>query len=169
MKIFLTGRPGSGKSTVLMELIEQLKAEGLKVGGIITPEVRARCYRTAFKVVDLSSGEEGILASVDQPTGPMVGKYRVNLQDFERVALPALDFALKECDIICIDELGKMEFFSAKFKQRVNEILKSEKPLIAAVHRNYAKIYEKRGSLIQVTPENREKIIDTIISRILRK
>lgn len=169
MKIFLTGRPGSGKSTVLMEVIEQLKAEGLKVGGIITPEVRARGYRRAFKVVDLSSGEGGILASVDQPAGPRVGKYRVNLQDFERVALPALDFALKECDIICIDELGKMEFFSTKFKQNVNEILKSEKPLIAAVHRNYAKIYEKRGSLIQVTQENREEIIDTIISRILRK
>lgn len=169
MKIFLTGRPGSGKSTVLMKIIEQLKAEGLKVGGITTPEVRARGYRTAFKVLDLFSGEEGTLASIDQPLGPRVGKYRVDIPDFERVALPALDFALRECDIICVDELGKMEFFSAKFKQKVNEILKSEKPVIAAVHRNYAKIYEKIGTMLHVTPENREKIADTIISHISKK
>ena len=169
MKIFLTGRPGSGKSTVLKKVIEQLKAQGLKIGGITTPEVRAKGRRIAFKVVDLFSGEEGTLASIDQPLGPRVGKYRVNVPDFERVALPALDFALKECDIICVDELGKMEFFSAKFKQRVNEILKSEKPVIAAVHRNYAKLYEKMGTMLHVTPENREKIVDTIISRISKR
>ncbi len=160
--------PGSGKSTVLKRVIEQLKAQGLKVGGITTPEVRARGYRTAFKVLDIFSGEEGILASIDQPTGPRVGKYRVNIPDFERVALSALDFALKECDIICIDELGKMEFFSAKFKQRVNEIVKSEKTIIAVVHRNYAENYEKIGTMIHVTPENREKIIGLIVSKILK-
>jgi len=169
MKIFLTGMPGSGKSTVLMKAIERLRAEGLSVGGIITPEVRTEGKRTAFKVVDLSSGEEGILASVDQPNGPTVGKYRVNMPDFERVTMQALDFALKECDIICIDEIGTMELFSAKFKQKVNEILRLEKPVIVAVHRNYAKNYEKMGIMIQVTPENREKIIDTIVSKIQRK
>jgi len=169
MKIFLTGMPGSGKSTVLMKAIERLRAEGLRVGGIITPEVKTEGRRTAFKVVDLSSGEEGILASVDQPNGPSVGKYRVNITDFERVAIPALNSAIKECDIICIDEIGKMELFSAKFKQKVNEILKSEKPLIAAVHRNYAKNYERIGIMIHVTPENREAIVDTVISKIQRK
>jgi nucleoside-triphosphatase len=59
-----------------------------------------------------------------------------------------------------------MELFSAKFKQKVNEILKSEKVLIAAVHRNYAKNYERMGIMIQVTPENREKIANMIFSKI---
>jgi nucleoside-triphosphatase len=168
MKIFLTGMPGSGKSTVLMNVIERLRAEGLSVGGIITPEVRTEGRRTAFKVMDLSSGEEGILASVNQPTGPMVGKYRVNIQDFERVAIPALNSAMRQCQIICIDEIGTMELFSAEFKQKINEILKSEKPLIAVVHRNYAKNYEKMGLMIHVTPENREKIVNAITSKILK-
>jgi nucleoside-triphosphatase len=165
MKIFLTGMPGSGKSTVLMKVIEKLRAEGLSIGGIITPEVRTEGRRTAFKVVDLSSGEEGILASVDQPVGPTVGRYRVNIQDFERVAISALNSAIKQCQIICIDEIGAMELFSAKFKQKVNEILRSGKPLIAVVHRNYAKNYEEIGTMIHVTPENREKITDTIVSK----
>ena len=55
MKIFLTGRPGSGKSTVLMKVMERLEAKGLKIGGITTPEVRAKGRRVAFRVVALSS------------------------------------------------------------------------------------------------------------------
>ena len=171
MKIFLTGRPGSGKSTVLMKVIDRLKAIGLKVGGITTPEIRIEGRRMAFKVVDLSSGEEGTLASSNQPTGPRVGRYRVNIPDFERVALPALSFALKECDVLCLDELGKMEFFSSKFKQKVDEILRSVKPIIAVIHHDYANNYEKVGRLLYITPENREKIVGIIVSEMnsLRK
>lgn len=170
MKVFLTGSPGAGKSTVMLKVIERLKAEALKVGGIATPEVRgADEQRVAFKVVDLATGEEGTLASVDQPVGPRVGKYRVNIQDFERIALPALNYALEKCDVICIDELGTMEFFSAKFKQKVKEVLESGKPVVAVVHRNYARLYEKTGTTFQVTTENREELAHLIASKILRK
>jgi len=169
MKVFLTGRPGSGKSTVLMRAIDRLRAEGRRVGGITTPEVRVEGRRVAFRVVDLYSGREGVLASVDRPTGPRVGRYRVDLPDFERVVLPALDHALQECDVICIDELGTMEFFSEAFKEKVGEAMRSEKPLIAVVHQNYARLYEKAGTLIQVTPENRETLAETIAQKVLAK
>jgi nucleoside-triphosphatase len=170
MKIFLTGSPGAGKSTVMLKVIERLRAEGLKIGGITTPEVRgAHGDRTAFKVVDLASGEEGTLASVDQPSGPRVGKYRVNIQDFERVALLALNYALEECDVVCVDELGTMEFFLAKFKQKVKEVLESGKPVVAVVHRNYARFYEKTGTIFRVTLENREKITRLVVTEILGK
>jgi nucleoside-triphosphatase len=169
MKIFLTGRSGSGKSTALMTVIERLVAKGLRIGGIITPEVRAKDRRIAFKVIDLSSGEEGILASIDQLTGPRVGRYRVDIPSFERIALPALNFALEECDITCIDELGTMEFFSTKFKHKVKEILSSGRPVIAVVHNNYVKIYKRIGTLFQVTTKNREEIVSTVVSRTLRK
>lgn len=170
MKVFLTGIPGAGKSTVMLKVIERLKAEGLKIGGIATPEIRgADGQRVAFKVVDLATGEEGTLASVDQPVGPRVGKYRVNIQDFERVALPALNYALDECDAVCIDELGTMEFFSSKFKQKVKEVLESKKQVIAVVHRNYARLYKKTGTIFQVTLENREKLAQQIASKILEQ
>jgi len=163
MKIFLTGKPGSGKSTVLMKIIESLKRRGLKIGGIITPEIRVKGKRIGFKVIDVYSNEEGILASIDQKSGPRVGKYRVNLEDFERVAIKALDFALNECDVICVDELGKMELFSEKFKRKIEKILKSPTPAIIVLHRNLTERYGKYGEVIWVTVENRDKLPEEIL------
>ena len=163
MKIFLTGKPGSGKSTVLMKVIESLKRRGLKIGGITTPEIRVKGKRIGFKVIDVYSNEEGILASIDQESGPRVGKYRVNLEDFERVALKALDFALNNCDVICVDELGKMELFSEKFKRKIEEILRSSKPAIIVLHRNLTERYGKYGKVIWVTVENRDELPEEIL------
>ncbi|MEM2915259.1 MAG: NTPase [Candidatus Bathyarchaeia archaeon] len=168
-KFFIIGSPGSGKSTVVLKVIEQLKLRRLTVGGIVTPELRVKGERVGFKVVDVFSGREEILASVDIQTGPRVGKYMVNVEGFESVALPALDYALTACDLICIDEVGRMEFFSEKFIQKVNEVIRSEKFLIATLHRNYVDSYRKFGTVMQVTPDNRDTIINRLISTILEK
>ena len=106
--LFITSSPGSGKSTLIFKTVEQLKARGLKVGGIITPEFRVNGNRIAFKVLDIATSNEDFLASINLQNGPRVGKYTVNIKGFENIALPALDFALSKCDIICIDELGRM-------------------------------------------------------------
>ena len=165
-KIFLTGEPGSGKSTVLMKFINTLKNKGLKVGGFITPDIRVGGKRIGFKVIDINSGEEGTLASINQKAGPKVGKYRVNLEDFERVALKALDFAVKECDILFIDELGTMELFSKKFNEKIENILKLDKLIIIVLHRNLVRKYQKYGKIFYVTSENRNKLPEKIIQLI---
>ena len=166
MKIFLTGKPRSGKSTVLMKIIDTLKEKELKVGGFISPEIRTTEDRIGFKIIDIYSGEEGILASVNQKTGPHVGKYRVNLNDFERVALNALDFSMEECDVICVDELGTMELFSQKFKEKMDKILELEKTVIVVLHINLVEKYKKYGKIIHVTPENREILPKEIVNMI---
>ena len=166
-RILLTGLPGSGKSTVLLRVVERLRGEGLRIGGIITPEVRVGGRRVAFKVVDLHSGREGLLASVDRIGGPRVGRYRVDVKGFEEVALPALEYAERECDLICIDEIGRMELFSQAFRRRVEELFRSGKPLLAVVHRDYVRAYGRMGTLIRVTPENREDLVEVITSMIM--
>ena len=163
-RIFLTGEPGCGKSTVLMKVVDILKRRGLKVGGFVTPNIRKNGKRIGFKVVDIDSNEEGILASINQKTGPSVGKYRVNLEYFERVALKALDFAVKECDIITIDEIGKMELFSEKFREKLKEVLSTDKPLVCVLHRNLINQYEKYGKVLYVTHDNRETLQEDVIN-----
>jgi nucleoside-triphosphatase len=163
MKIFLTGRPGVGKSSVFLKIIEKLKDKKLKIGGITTPEIREIGKRTGFKVIDLFSGKEGILATTKYRTKFRLGKYFVDVENFEKVAIPALNFALKECDIIAIDEVGKMEFYSEKFKEILKKILDSDKTLIAVVHRAFTKKFAKHGIIFEVNYQNRNKLHEQII------
>lgn len=162
MKVFLTGKPRSGKSTVLEKIIILLKEKGKKVGGFITPEIREEGKRIGFCVKDVFSNEIGILASKDIKIGPKFGNYGINIEDFERVALKAIEFALKECDIIVIDEIGKMEFLSEKFREKLTQILISDKPLVAVLHRDFFDKFKDFGKLIEVTNRNRNELPELI-------
>ena len=158
MKVFITGQPGCGKSTLVMQIADALKASGWKVGGILTPEVREHGHRLGFKVVDIVSKREAWLASIHIPTKNMVGKYYVHVDDFESIAIPALEYALNECNLIIIDEIGKMEMFSQNFRELLEKILKSDKNLLAVVHRAYAQKLKQYGKLFWLTRENFEKV-----------
>lgn len=166
-KFFLTGQPGSGKSTLFHRCIERLKESGFKVGGIVTPEIRERGRRVGFNVVDLASREQAILAKVDISSRFRVGKYGVDLMAFESVALPALVHAEKNCDLIGIDEIGRMELFSKQFKLKVEELIRGPKALLAVLHRNYIREYGKWGCVLHITPENRENLIFTVVSGLM--
>ncbi len=167
MKIFLTGKPRSGKSTVVLKLIELLKEKGIKVGGFITPEIRERGRRVGFYVKDISSNEMEIFASEDFKIGPKIGKYGIDVKVFERIAFKALDFAIENCDLIVIDEIGKMEFLSEEFKRRIYELVLIEKPLVAVLHRNFVKKFKDFGEVIEVTEKDRKVLPKKLVEKIL--
>lgn len=87
-----------------------------------------------FKIVDLMSGEEKILAHVNQRDGPHVSKYRVNVANVDTMSEKAIGGALEEADYVVIDEIAPMELHSEGFKRWVVAALESPKPLLAAVH-----------------------------------
>lgn len=165
-KFFLTGRPGSGKSTVLLKCVEQLHGLGFAVGGISTPEIRSGGSRVGFSVVDLASGRRAPLAGTEVASSFRVGRYGVDLMGFESVALPALEYAERSCDVICIDEIGPMELFSRPFERRIDELIRGPKPMVAVVHRRRADAYGGRGTLFHVSPGNREQLAELIVGRL---
>ena len=164
MKYFLTGLPGSGKSTVFIKCVERLRRLGFTVGGIATPEIRRRGRRVGFSVVDLATGRRALLAGVEVSSSFRVGRYGVDLAGFESVALPALDYAEESCDVVCIDEIGRMELFSIPFKRRAEELIKGSKPMVSVLHRNYAKVYSGWGTLLHVSHENRGRLPQVVVS-----
>ena len=85
--LLLTGSTGIGKTTVLIKTINFLKEKGYCVGGMISREVREGRTRIGFEILDLSSQKHGWLAHVNQKNGPMLVKYRVNLEDLENVGV----------------------------------------------------------------------------------
>ena len=169
---FLTGRPGIGKTTVLLRIVKILKEKGLKVGGMISREIRRGNSRVGFKLIDLESGREGWLAHVKQPNGPRVGKYRVCMKDLESIGVKAILKAVKEADIIVIDEVGPMEMFSECFKKAVAKALNSEKIVLGTVHYrikdSFATKIKAKGDIevIEVTLKNREILPENIVRKV---
>ncbi len=151
--IFITGPPRSGKSTLVREILEEmdLKAEGLR-----TPDIREGGKRKGFKLIDIDSGEEGILAHVDVKEGPKVSRYRVNMEDLKRLTENSLANISENCDIVVIDEIGTMELYSDYFVEKTEEILDSEKPVLAVLHRNQVEKYVHKGELFDLKKEDYE-------------
>jgi len=155
VRIFITGQPGSGKSRLVQEIVQEL---GIRAGGIITPEIR-KDGRAGFRIIDIASGRQGILAAVDIK-GPRVSKYGVNLKDIEEIGVTAVKKALEdpEVKLIVIDELGKMELCSRAFRDVVQKALESDKDLLVVLHRALVGKYKKHGRVFILTTENRKDV-----------
>jgi nucleoside-triphosphatase len=110
-----------------------LETKGYKIGGIQTPEIREKNRRIGFWVIDINKGSKEILAHVDIKSKFKVSKYGVDLDSFDELAVAAINSAIENCDLVVIDEIGKMELFSEKFQQVVIRGLNSNKPVIGTM------------------------------------
>lgn len=127
--ILITGKPGCGKTSLIREIIQELN---LNAGGFFTQEIRERGVRRGFKIITLN-GKEGILADVTITSPYRVSKYKVNIKDLEKIGVKSILEALKKNKIIIIDEIGKMEMFSEKFKKAVISALSSKNLVLGTI------------------------------------
>jgi nucleoside-triphosphatase len=163
--IFLTGKPRTGKTTLLNQITKDLKNSA---GGFYTEEMLKDNKRIGFKIKTLD-GKEGILAKEGLKGRYRLGKYGVNLQDLEKVGIEAIEQAIKEKEIIVIDEIGKMELFSPKFKDAVLKALDSGRRVIGVIHRQNSgflnAIKNRQDVLVlELNFDNRKEILDKISS-----
>lgn len=96
---FLVGRPGVGKTALLLKIAQRLGA--VRIGGFFTREIREARARVGFRV-ETFSGLSGVLAHVSHQQGPRVGKYRVDVATFEQVGVWGLENAVAEADVISV-------------------------------------------------------------------
>ena len=163
-KILLTGLPGCGKTTAVMQIIADLDSK--KVAGFYTQEIRQNNVRKGFGWKRLD-GAEGILAHVDIKGHFRVGKYGVDVAGFEKSVVPILDIERADAELFALDEIGKMECFSKKFVTAVKNLLASDKSLLATVaKKGKGLISEVKNypdtQLFNLTTQNRDKIIAEI-------
>jgi nucleoside-triphosphatase len=160
-RILLEGRPGSGKTTVARRVVELLERDGRPVFGILTDDVRESGRRTGF-VVERLGGPREMLAHVSFAGPPRVGRYGVDLDALERVALPALAEVRSGATVI-VDELGKMELASAAFRAAVLDLLERPVPVVATAQvagNPFTRELKRRHAIAveRVTPATRDEL-----------
>jgi nucleoside-triphosphatase len=172
MNVLLTGPPGVGKTTILDAIKERLIVKGYSVGGIYCPEIKEKGRRTGFKIIDIASGKQGVLASStvqDSTRGPKVGRYTINLDDIDKIGVFAIKNALKADDYIFIDEIAPMELKSKEFPRTVWDALESQKPVIAVIHQRsqhpfILKVKKREDVMVfNITIQNRNSIMEEIL------
>lgn len=176
LRIFLTGQPGIGKTTVIRLIARDLERRGKRVGGMISSEIRDGRGRVGFQLEDISTHKVGILAhSQEKPLDvhPTVGKYHVNLLDIERIGVAAIRNALNMTDVVIIDEIGPMELKSKEFIAVVEFALASEKSIVGTIHQLCAHplISSIKSNancrLIEVDLHNRDDIASEVVEAII--
>ena len=175
-KVFITGRSGVGKTTLVKAMIERLGAAGddaSPLHGFYTAELLEGNKRAGFTLNILGAKEPldrkpKIFAHVNFSGAYRVGKYGVDLQIFEECALPVIEDAAAAAAPIIIDEIGKMELLSIRFKRRVLKALDSASPLLATVmSKPHPFIDELRQrpeiTWINLTDLNRAEVADELV------
>jgi nucleoside-triphosphatase len=168
--IVLTGAPGVGKTTAVIRVARALKERGVKVGGIVSRELRTNNMRMGFEFIDLTSNDRRVLASITG-NGPKVGKYFVNIAGC-RFAAERLTNAVRNSDVIICDEIGPMELKSTEFIDSVKNLLEVDKKVIVVVHQKlqHPLTYEfqnKSSLLINLDLKNREKVNEILLDTLI--
>jgi len=167
-RILLEGRPGSGKTTLARRIVAGLREHDIPVTGFTTEEMREAGGRVGF-AIETVEGERGTLAHVDFAGPPRVGKYGVDLDELERLALPALQVSDA---LFVIDELGKMELASEPFRAAVDELFASPAAVLATVHvfrHPFTDALKARADVerLQVTAANRNDLARVMVRKLL--
>lgn len=177
--ILITGLPGSGKTTLIIGLVNNIP--GTKCG-FVTEEVRDENVRLGFDIVTLPFGidskriplavKETSTASKTALYGlPRIGSYRVFVENVEKVAVGSI---AEGCDFTIIDEIGKMECLSERFKDAVLRSFELNGTVIATVPKRGGPFAEKiKGrrdvQLFEITRGNRDPLLDEILGEILKR
>ena len=164
--ILVTGPPRSGKSTLIEKVVQRISRPAT---GFFTQELREKGRRVGFSITTLE-GKTGVLAHQRIRSTFRVGKYGVNLEDLDQIAVPSMLPSTSD-QIVVVDEIGKMECFSRLFKETLIKVLSSDNLVIGSVairgDRFIQSIKQRDDvSLISITEKTRDAALQLFFEKL---
>ena len=131
------------------------------IGGMQTVPILDGSERLGYKVVNIVTKEEAIIADKSIDSRLRVLGYGIDIEALEQVAIPAIEYARDECEVLVIDEIGKFAVESEAFVNVVRSALEVDKPTLLTLHKKsrHPLLQDIRrrddGRILEVTPVNR--------------
>jgi len=164
--LFLSGPPSVGKTTVIKKVIAGI---GLKATGFYTEELRKGDRRTGFLMKTLN-GKEGLLGHEDIKSLFHIRRFGVRIENIEAIAVPAITPRSAD-EVIIIDEIGKMEFFSQAFCEAALQALNSVNAVVGTIAvggMDFIRAIKERADMkiLEVTPLNRDTLPKQLLNEL---
>ena len=185
-KIGITGLPRSGKSAVLDKvvsmIIDERKADSRAgrrggpaniIGGMRAEAIIENGERVGYACVDILSGDRGVMAHREIDSRNRILGFGIDPSELDKVAVPAIQNAIGNCEILVIDEVGKFSVESEGFVAAVREALEYDMPTLLTLHKKsrHPLLQDIRrrddGRILEVTPVNRALLPYKILKLIL--
>ncbi len=164
--ILWRGQKHSGKTSAAGKLVEQARAEGFRVAGILAPSIYTNGFLKGFDIVDLRSGSRTLLASCSEKSKTNRFAFTDTGLKLGRDAL-SLD-ALKSAEFIIVDEFGPMELAGEGWRKNVDSLLKIKNTVVLLVVREelteqVKKLYaDIPGKQLAAEPQSAEHVIEML-------
>ena len=174
-KIGVTGLPRSGKSAVMEKVVSMLSDERLDemrargddveaaklLGGMRCEPLIENGDRVGFKCINFQTGEEAVMAHKNIDSRMRVLGYGIDTTALDKVAVPAIQEAMDDYEVIVIDEIGKFSVECEAFVEVVRKAMEIDKPTLLTLHKKsrHPLLQDIRrrddARILEVTPVNR--------------
>ncbi|MCK4328845.1 NTPase [candidate division WOR-3 bacterium] len=166
--ILLTGKPGIGKTTLILKVLRNLNCDAI---GFYTQEIRKGNTRVGFELFEIGGERKEVFAHIDFDKRYRVGRYGVDISILEEIGMESIKRGIIEKKLIVIDEIGKMELYSKRFKEVVTLALNSSSPVLATITRSSIPFVNdvkqrKDVTILEITRNNRDELLGKIITKL---
>lgn len=167
LNIFLTGKSGVGKSSLLFKIINEFNCS---IGGYIEKKI-INNNEIKYDMVSLVDGRQNNIIGVSYLDNK---DYKVFKEVFNTIGVEIIQKSIKNSDVIVMDEIGFFELNCIEFREEIIRALDCSKFVIGVIKKSdndfLNKIRTRSDVLIfEVNFDNREKLFYDIMNVIKNK
>lgn len=146
----ISGEPGEGKTTFLMEILKALSGTDIRLRGFVAPGYFHDGLRSGFSVIDVATGiSEELCSAIPFPGCEQHGRFYFRAEGLSLGHKALLDHLIPDMtDLLVIDEVGRFEMKGEVWSDCIDTVVKrSFPPMIWTVRCNLVEAVINKWSL----------------------